>query len=115
MLPAIPIVGTVVFFFVNGYNTGPSLLSRYHQLKFSSSSNKTAQSNFIHHHRGAYTALGVVSFLLTLVPVVGSVVGAYTNTVGAALLAVDLEKKQGKVREGERELAKGGGGGKKEL
>jgi hypothetical protein len=56
-----------------------------------------------------------VSFLLTLVPVVGSVVGAYTNTVGAALLAVDFEKKQGKVREGERELAKQGGGGKKEL
>lgn len=84
-------------------------MARYHELKqFTPDQRQT----FTHAHRGAYTALGVVSLLLTLVPVVGPVVFSYSNAVGAALLAADLEKRQGKVVEGERAIK---GGVKKDL
>ncbi|CED84431.1 hypothetical protein [Phaffia rhodozyma] len=108
-LNAIPVVGTFVFFALNGVQQGPAQMSRYHQLKQFTPEQK---KKFVHEHRGAYTALGVTSLLLTLVPVIGPVVFAYSNQVGAALLAVDLETKKGKVAEGEREIR---GGRKKEL
>lgn len=38
--------------------------------------------------------------------------GGYTNVVGAALMAVDLEKREGEVVKGERAIR---GGAKKEL
>ena len=106
---AIPIVGTVVFFAINGTQQGPNQMARYHELKQLS---PESRKKFISAHRGAYSALGVVSLLLTLVPVVGPVVFTYTNEVGAALLAADLEKREGKIVEGERAIK---GGAKKDL
>jgi hypothetical protein len=130
---AIPVVGTVVFFAINGTQQGPTQMARYHELKQLS---PEARKKFISAHRGAYSALGVVSLLLTLVPVIGpvrpcvsplfgrascadrgvilrsQVVFTYTNEVGAALLAADIEKREGKVVEGERAIK---GGAKKDL
>lgn len=84
-------------------------MARYHELKQLS---PEARKKFISSHRGAYSALGVVSLLLTLVPVVGPVIFTYTNEVGAALLAADIEKREGKVVEGERAIK---GGAKKDM
>lgn len=78
-------------------------MDRYHQLKKFSPEQK---KRFISDHRGAYSALGTTSMLLELIPIIGPAI-MFSNEVGAALLAVDLEKRQGKVQEGERQI-KGG-------
>ncbi|KAI9655729.1 MAG: hypothetical protein M1821_005164 [Bathelium mastoideum] len=83
----IPIVGTILFIMLQGKRTGPSLHSRYFELKGMS---RRQQEQFIEERRGAYTAFGVVATLLEMVPIVG-VFFAFTNTVGAALWASDME------------------------
>lgn len=75
-------------------------MARYHQLKKFSPEQK---KQFIHDHRGAYTALGTTAMLLEMVPVIGPFI-MFSNETGAALLAVDLEKRQGRVAEGESSI-----------
>lgn len=88
-LNLIPVVGTVFFLGYNGYKSGPSAHARYFQLK---GWDKSRRASFVDRRRGAYTAFGVVSLLLNMVPVVGIVLGL-ASTVGAALWASDLEGK----------------------
>ncbi|RMZ84152.1 hypothetical protein DV738_g550, partial [Chaetothyriales sp. CBS 135597] len=84
----IPVVGTVIFIITQGRRNGPVALSRYFQLKGWS---KTQREGHIEQNRGAYTAFGVVSYLFEMIPFAG-LAFAFTNTVGAALWAADLEK-----------------------
>ncbi|RMZ79625.1 hypothetical protein DV737_g3326, partial [Chaetothyriales sp. CBS 132003] len=84
----IPVVGTFIFILAQGRRNGPAAHARYFQLKGWS---KTQREMHIEKNRGAYTAFGVVSFLLEMIPFAG-LVFAFTNTVGAALWAADLEK-----------------------
>ncbi|KAI9763837.1 MAG: hypothetical protein M1835_007725 [Candelina submexicana] len=84
----IPVVGSVLFVILQGKRAGPSAHSRYFQLKQWS---ETRKDEFVHQHQAAYTSFGVASVLLELVPV-ASIFFAFTNTVGAALWAADLER-----------------------
>ncbi|KAL9088331.1 MAG: hypothetical protein Q9165_006256 [Trypethelium subeluteriae] len=97
----IPVVGTVLFVMLQGKRTGPFLHSRYFELKEMS---RRQQEQFIEERRGAYTGFGVVATLLEMVPVVG-IFFAFTNTVGAALWASDMEG-QSTTAPGLRERAK---------
>ncbi|KAL4892971.1 hypothetical protein BDV59DRAFT_208115 [Aspergillus ambiguus] len=84
----VPVVGTLAYVFVQGRRFGPVAHERYFQLKGWGESRKEA---WVKKFQGAYTGLGMASFLLEMVPF-ASLVFAFTNTVGAALWAADLEK-----------------------
>ncbi|KAI9786720.1 MAG: hypothetical protein M1816_007861 [Peltula sp. TS41687] len=84
----IPFVGTVLFLTLQGKRTGPVAHGRYFQLKKWSNSQREA---WVQEHQAAYTSFGVVAVLLELVPF-ASIFFAFTNTVGAALWAADLER-----------------------
>ncbi|KAK4693815.1 hypothetical protein P7C71_g3648, partial [Lecanoromycetidae sp. Uapishka_2] len=84
----IPVVGTVIFVILQGKRAGPAAHSRYFQLKQWNSSQK---EKHIDQYKAAYTSFGVAAVLLELVPV-ASILFAFTNTVGAALWAADMEK-----------------------
>lgn len=84
----IPVVGTVIFILLQGKKAGPASHARYFQLKGFS---KTQKEEFVAEKTGPYTAFGTAATLLELVPVVG-IAFTFTNTVGAALWAADLER-----------------------
>ncbi|KAK8148710.1 hypothetical protein G3M48_009386 [Beauveria asiatica] len=86
-LNAIPLVGTVAFVFFQGRNRGRSVHERYFQLKRWSDAQK---SKWVNTHVGAYTSFGLVATALEMIPI-ASMLFTYTNTVGAALWAADLE------------------------
>ncbi|KAJ3751695.1 hypothetical protein EV360DRAFT_56502 [Lentinula raphanica] len=88
-LNSLPIVGTIVFLFYNGSNAGPRYHARYFQLKGLDAQERQAS---LERMRGAYTAFGAIALALDLVPV-GGLLFNFTSTIGAALWASDLEKK----------------------
>ncbi|KAI1131057.1 hypothetical protein F5Y10DRAFT_234582 [Nemania abortiva] len=85
----IPVVGTIIFIVLQGRTRGKSVHGRYFQLKGWSSSQ---QRDWLEQHNGPYTTFGTIATLLEMVPVV-STFFAFTNTVGAALWAADIEQK----------------------
>ncbi|KAE8353240.1 hypothetical protein BDV28DRAFT_165066 [Aspergillus coremiiformis] len=87
-LNLIPVVGTALYAYTQGKKLGPMAHTRYFQLKGWSEKEKDA---WVEKNRGAYTGLGMASFVLEMVPF-ASIVFSFTNTVGAALWAADLEK-----------------------
>lgn len=84
----IPVVGTVIFILLQGKRAGPAAHTRYFQLKEWSQRQRQLH---IEENRGGYTSFGIVAFLLEMIPF-ANLVFAFTNTVGAALWAADLEK-----------------------
>jgi len=98
-LNLVPMVGTVLFLLYNGAKAGPTFHSRYFQAKGMSPASRKA---FVDKRKGAYTAFGATTLGLNLVPVVGPIF-MLTSTVGAALWACELEKKE-KEREARRAL-----------
>jgi len=86
----IPVVGTIIFVLLQGRARGTAAHERYFQLKRWSASQR---SEWLKEHVGAYSGFGTVATLLEMVPF-ASIVFAFTNTVGAALWAADIEKKQ---------------------
>ncbi|CAN8100594.1 unnamed protein product [Discula destructiva] len=85
----IPIVGTVVFIALQGRNRGYIVHDRYFQLKRWSSSQKAA---WLQEHVAPYSAFGTVATLFEMIPFVG-IFFSFTNSVGAALWAADIEAK----------------------
>ncbi|TGZ81260.1 hypothetical protein EX30DRAFT_331256 [Ascodesmis nigricans] len=84
----IPVIGTVMFIFIQGRKQGPGYHARYFQLKaFKNSQRK----DFIDQRKPAYLAFGTVAMLLQMIPA-ANIFFLYTNTVGAALWAADMEK-----------------------
>ncbi|PIL24654.1 transporter [Ganoderma sinense ZZ0214-1] len=83
----IPMVGTPVFLLYNGQKTGPAWHSRYFALKGLSNAQRSA---FVEKRRAEYTAFGMMTLLLNFVPLVG-LVFSFTNTIGAAMWAAQLE------------------------
>ncbi|KAH6630167.1 hypothetical protein B0J18DRAFT_407458 [Chaetomium sp. MPI-SDFR-AT-0129] len=79
--------------FIPGRSRGESVHDRYFQLKGWPSARR---SKWLKEHRGPYTAFGTVATLLELIPV-ASVFFSFTNTVGAALWAADIEAKESKM------------------
>ncbi|KAH7067069.1 hypothetical protein FB567DRAFT_574207 [Paraphoma chrysanthemicola] len=86
----IPIVGTVLFVILQGRKFGPTAHARYFQLK---QMKKQEKDQFIEKRKAAYASFGVPAVLLELVPIAG-IFFAFTNTVGAALWAADMETDQ---------------------
>lgn len=84
----IPIVGTLTFIVLQGRRAGPAAHARYFQLKGWSSTQRDA---FVEKNKAAYTSFGLVATLLETVPVV-NIFFTFTNQVGAALWAADLER-----------------------
>ena len=84
-LNLIPVVGTVLWVATRGKDEGPRQLNRYWTLKGEKNKEKIIEEN-----RGAFTAFGVVGVLMEMIPVVGVFFG-FTNAVGAALWAADME------------------------
>ncbi|KAL2198753.1 hypothetical protein P885DRAFT_67906 [Corynascus similis CBS 632.67] len=78
----VPVVGTVTFLLLRGKALGDTLHSR--------------RSQWLKDHKGPYTAFGTVATLLEMVPV-ASIVFSFTNTVGAALWAADIEAKENQM------------------
>ncbi|ROW10225.1 hypothetical protein VMCG_01676 [Cytospora schulzeri] len=85
----IPVVGTVIFIALQGRNRGHAVHDRYFQLKKWSTSQKNA---WVEEHTAPYTAFGTVATLLEMIPFAG-IFFSFTNTVGAALWAADIEAK----------------------
>jgi uncharacterized protein involved in cysteine biosynthesis len=83
----VPVVGTIFFLLYNGHEGGAGWHSRYFQLK---RMDKQQKSAFVTERQPAYTAFGAATLLLNFVPFVG-LVFSFTNTVGAALWAAQLE------------------------
>ncbi|KAI0542715.1 hypothetical protein GGR58DRAFT_451673 [Xylaria digitata] len=92
----IPVVGTVISIVLQGRTRGKSVHGRYFQLKGWSSSQ---QRDWLQQHVGPYTTFGTIATLLEMIPVV-STFFAFTNTVGAALWAADIEQKSTAMTEG---------------
>ncbi|KAF2034525.1 hypothetical protein EK21DRAFT_85541 [Setomelanomma holmii] len=86
----IPIVGTVLFVILQGRKFGPTAHARYFQLK---QMKKQEKDQFVEKRKAAYASFGVPAVLLELVPIAG-IFFAFTNTVGAALWAADMETDQ---------------------
>ncbi|OJJ79386.1 EI24 domain-containing protein [Aspergillus glaucus CBS 516.65] len=84
----IPVVGTVLYVFVHGKKMGPELHERYFRLK---GWDARKVREWVDRHRGAYTGLGMAAFVLEMIPF-ASIACSFTNTVGAALWAADIEK-----------------------
>ncbi|KAK5654413.1 hypothetical protein OQA88_7323 [Cercophora sp. LCS_1] len=102
----IPVVGTVAFIIINGRSRGRRVHDRYFQLKRYSADQKSA---WLQKHAGPYAAFGTVATLLEMIPL-ASILFSFTNTVGAALWAADIEAKENAVGQatapGLRETAK---------
>ncbi|KAH8907426.1 hypothetical protein BR93DRAFT_926477 [Coniochaeta sp. PMI_546] len=102
----IPVVGTVIFVLLQGRARGNAAHERYFQLKRWSASQR---SEWLKEHVGAYSGFGTVATLLEMIPF-ASIVFSFTNTVGAALWAADIEKKESEMSSstapGLREAAK---------
>ncbi|KAJ3997120.1 hypothetical protein F5050DRAFT_1799232 [Lentinula boryana] len=117
-LNSIPIVGTIVFLFYNGLKAGPRYHSRYFQLKgldaqeretavqgkkrriYCVSCKNVCVSTMFCLPDSTYSSFGAIALALDLVPIAG-LVFSFTSTIGAALWASDLEKKnRGEVSSG---------------
>ncbi|KAJ3164822.1 hypothetical protein HDU88_005034 [Geranomyces variabilis] len=86
-LHLIPGVGTVVFLFLNGYLTAWNNSLHWFDMRGCGFSEGR---RFVRQNRMAYASTGAVMVLLELVPVAG-ILFQFTNIVGAALWAVDME------------------------
>ncbi|KAH8648405.1 hypothetical protein BX600DRAFT_475198 [Xylariales sp. PMI_506] len=91
----IPVVGTVIFILIQGRSRGRYVHGRYFQLKEWSASRR---SQWLEQHTGAYASFGTIATLLEMIPV-ASIFFAFTNTVGAALWAADIESKDSQMEQ----------------
>ncbi|KAI4868125.1 hypothetical protein F4820DRAFT_411638 [Hypoxylon rubiginosum] len=92
----IPVVGTVIFILLQGRSRGSSVHGRYFQLKGWSSAQ---QKDWLQRHTSPYATFGTIATLLEMIPVL-SMFFAFTNTVGAALWAADIEQKNSQMTQG---------------
>lgn len=98
----IPVVGTAAFIVLQGKRYGPQAHNRYFQLKGMS---RMQRERHVEQRQGAYTSFGVAAVLLEMIPVAG-IFFAYTNACGAALWAVEMERKAGTAPELKAQAAK---------
>ncbi|KAA8903595.1 hypothetical protein FN846DRAFT_953899 [Sphaerosporella brunnea] len=101
----IPVFGTAVFLCLQGYHIGPMCHYRYFQLL---GWDKRTRRKFIRRNRFRYFLFGTVHMCLQLVPI-ASIFFLFSTGTGAALWAVDFEKRlwtdQGARRWEDEEMA----------
>ncbi|KAG9062995.1 hypothetical protein KI688_004595 [Linnemannia hyalina] len=90
----IPVAGSVTFCYINGKAMVPDIHRRYFDMKRMT---EDERKDWIRKRQADYIAFGFVSQALELVPFLGILFG-FTNTIGAALWAVDLERPQDALR-----------------
>ncbi|KAI1004184.1 hypothetical protein K3495_g4026 [Podosphaera aphanis] len=91
----IPVIGTVLFVLIQGRSRGNSVHNRYFQLK---NWDNTQIDKWLKDNSAPYTAFGTVATLLELIPF-ANIIFSFTNTVGAALWASDIESNDLKMPE----------------
>ncbi|PLB45727.1 hypothetical protein P170DRAFT_389841 [Aspergillus steynii IBT 23096] len=89
-LNLVPVVGTAVYVWLQGQSAGPRAHARYFQLK---GWDEKRAKEWVRGHRPGYTGFGVAAVALEMVPFL-SLAFAFSNTVGAALWAADLESEE---------------------
>lgn len=86
----LPIVGSVIYAWLNG----TIVAWEYHLLFFELKNFTFAQQKaYVTDHKVQYSAFGMLAVLLEMIPGFG-LLFAFTNTVGAALLAVHFEEEE---------------------
>ncbi|TPX58591.1 hypothetical protein PhCBS80983_g03042 [Powellomyces hirtus] len=88
-LNLVPIAGTVLFLFINGYLAAWNQHLHWFELR---GVGFTTGKQFVRQHRSAYMNAGAVMVLLEMIPGIG-ILFMFTNIVGAALWAAELESK----------------------
>ncbi|KAI1917374.1 hypothetical protein LOZ39_000366 [Ophidiomyces ophidiicola] len=83
----VPVVGSLIYFVGQGRRVGNLSHLRYFELK---GWNVKEKEDWLKKNRAAYTSFGAVAFFLEIIPF-ASLAFTYTNTVGAALWASNLE------------------------
>ncbi|KAJ9314646.1 hypothetical protein DTO271D3_5146 [Paecilomyces variotii] len=86
----IPVVGSIAYILIQGKKLGPVAHERYFQMK---GWNARQKEEWVEKNKAAYTSFGVAAFVLEMIPF-ASLAFAYTNTVGAAIWATDIEKSE---------------------
>lgn len=84
----IPVIGPLIVFFFKASSKGLQAHNRYFKLK--GYTRKEIRANH-KQNKAVYTAFGVTALLLEMIPVI-NIFFMFTNTIGAALWVVDLEK-----------------------
>eukprot|EP01114_Cavostelium_apophysatum_P011654 TRINITY_DN26015_c0_g1_i1.p1 TRINITY_DN26015_c0_g1~~TRINITY_DN26015_c0_g1_i1.p1 ORF type:complete len:260 (-),score=16.28 TRINITY_DN26015_c0_g1_i1:235-1014(-) len=87
-LNGIPVVGTIVFCYVNGWHTGWDLHEHYFEAK---GMDFRQQYRYMRLNSKAYIRFGAMCAFLEIIPVVNFIF-IFTNAIGAALWAIDIEK-----------------------
>ncbi|KAI1314434.1 hypothetical protein EDD11_002178 [Mortierella claussenii] len=90
----VPVLGPMAFCYINGKARSQYVHRRYFDMK-----EMTVQERkeWIKARKTQYTTFGVIAQGLELIPFIGIVFG-FTNTIGAALWAADLERQQFELR-----------------
>ncbi|GBE86734.1 hypothetical protein BKA93DRAFT_821675 [Sparassis latifolia] len=86
-LNLVPVLGTAAFLLYNGDRSGAGWHARYFQLKGLS---KSQRRQFVKSRRAQYAAFGTATLLFNFIPFVG-LVFSFTNTIGAAMWAAQIE------------------------
>ncbi|GFF98952.1 hypothetical protein IFM61392_00564 [Aspergillus lentulus] len=84
----IPVVGTLLYVYMQGKKTGPVAHLRYFELK---GWDERKREEWVKKNQGGYTGFGMAAFLFEMIPF-ASLMFSFTNAVGAALWATDMEK-----------------------
>ncbi|KAF9429617.1 hypothetical protein BGZ76_001174 [Entomortierella beljakovae] len=90
----IPVAGPIAFCYINGKARSHYVHRRYFDMKEMSPQER---EEWIKARKSQYTTFGVIAQGLELIPFVGILFG-FTNTIGAALWAADLERQQFELR-----------------
>ncbi|KAF9955166.1 hypothetical protein BGZ72_003973 [Mortierella alpina] len=89
-----PVAGQLAFCYINGRARVPDVHQRYFDMKDMTVSERDV---WVKKRESQYTAFAVVAQGLEMIPVLGLLFG-FTNTIGAALWAVQLERSQDALR-----------------
>ncbi|KAF9403308.1 hypothetical protein BGX21_005515 [Mortierella sp. AD011] len=90
----IPVAGPIAFCYINGKARSQYVHRRYFDMKDMSAQER---EEWIKARKSQYTTFGVIAQGLELIPFIGILFG-FTNTIGAALWAADLERQQYELR-----------------
>ncbi|KAG0079455.1 hypothetical protein BGZ93_006476 [Podila epicladia] len=90
----VPIAGPMAFCYINGKARSQYVHRRYFDMK---EMTQQERDDWIKTRKSQYTTFGVIAQGLELLPFVGILFG-FTNTIGAALWAADLERQQYELR-----------------
>ncbi|KAF9569907.1 hypothetical protein EC968_002431 [Mortierella alpina] len=90
----VPVLGPMAFCYINGRARSPYVHRRYFDMK---EMTQQERDEWITARKSQYTTFSVIAQGLELIPFVGILFG-FTNTIGAALWAADLERQQYELR-----------------